>query len=220
MAACFASTRQCSLPSIRAFLIVIVLLIPCSTVSRFSKVLAPGMRLGWVTSNALFHQKLSDYTDSSTQPPHAFGQMFVTEMLGEHGWKMDGFCRWLKSLRLDYQRRRNFLLDVFRREVEPTGYASVNCPEAGMFVWIEVFFERHPRFTVKHDSDGSPVVARTNTKFLLKELFERLMNTQGVVFIPSSTFAIPENPTWVTNDGHVPLRDVSYCQSHEHQYFV
>jgi aromatic amino acid aminotransferase I len=220
MAACFALTRQCSLPSIRAFLMVIVLLIACSTILRFSKVLAPGMRLGWVTSNALFHQKLSDYTDSSTQPPHAFGQMFVTEMLGEHGWKMDGFCRWLKSLRLDYQQRRNFLLDVFRREVEPTGYASVNCPEAGMFVWIKVFFERHPRFTVKHDSDGSPVVARTNTEFLLKELFERLMNTQGVVFIPSSTFAIPENPTWVTNDGHVPLRDVSYCQSHEHQYFV
>ncbi|KAG1738366.1 pyridoxal phosphate-dependent transferase [Suillus paluster] len=163
----------------------------------------------WVGLQAikLFHQKLADYTDSSTQPPHAFGQMFVTEMLGEHGWKVEGFSRWLKSLRLDYQRRRDFLLDVFQREVESTGYASVNCPEAGMFVWIEVFFERHPRFVREQYSGGSPVVAQTNTEHLLKELFERLMNTQGVVFIPSSTFAIPENPLWVASDGHVPLRD-------------
>jgi aromatic amino acid aminotransferase I len=137
--------------------------------------------------------------------------MFVTEMLSEHGWKLEGFCRWLESLRLDYQSRRDFLLDVFKREVESTGYASVNCPETGMFVWIEVFFERHPRFVRgRCDRDGgSVVVARTNTEELLKELFERLMNTQGVVFIPSSTFAIPENALWVESDGHVPLSDVS-----------
>ncbi|KAG1821073.1 L-tyrosine:2-oxoglutarate aminotransferase [Suillus subaureus] len=178
-------------------------------IDTFSKVLAPGMRLGWITSNKLFHLKLADYTDSSTQPPHAFGQMFVTEMLSEHGWKVEGFCRWLKSLRLDYQSRRDFLLDVFQREVESTGYASINRPEAGMFVWIEVFFEKHPRFVRERYSGGSPVVARTNTEQLLKELFERLMNTQGVVFIPSSMFAIPENPLWVESDGHVPLSDRS-----------
>ncbi|KAG2062798.1 PLP-dependent transferase [Suillus decipiens] len=176
-------------------------------IDTFSKVLAPGMRLGWITSNKLFHLKLADYTDSSTQPPHAFGQMFVTEMLSEHGWKVGGFCQWLKSLRSDYQSRRDFLLDVFRREVEPTGYASVNCPAAGMFVWIEIFFEKHPRFVREQHSGGSAVVARTNTEKLLKELFEMLMNTHGVVFMPSSTFVIPENPLWVESDEHVPLSD-------------
>ncbi|KAG2145364.1 pyridoxal phosphate-dependent transferase [Suillus bovinus] len=177
-------------------------------IDTFSKVLAPGMRLGWITSNKLFHLKLADYIDSSTQPPHAFGQMFITEMLSDHGWKIEGFCRWLRSLCLDYQSRRDFLLDVFRREVEPTGYASVNCPEAGMFVWIEVFVEKHPRFVRERCfGDGSSVVPRTNTERLLKELFERLMNAHGVVFMPSSTFAIPENPLWVESEGHVPLSD-------------
>ncbi|OAX35057.1 PLP-dependent transferase [Rhizopogon vinicolor AM-OR11-026] len=160
-------------------------------IDTFSKVLAPGMRFGWITSNKLFHQKLADYTDSSTMPPHAFGQMFITEMLSEHGWK----------------RRRDFLLEVFRREVEPTGYASVNCPEGGMFVWIEVFFEKHPRHITEPYHCGSPVTARTNTELLLKELFERLMNIHGVVFMPSSTFAIPEDSLWVEDDRHLPLRD-------------
>ncbi|OJA13379.1 hypothetical protein AZE42_07052 [Rhizopogon vesiculosus] len=176
-------------------------------IDTFSKVLAPGMRLGWITSNELFHQKLADYTDSSTMPPHAFGQMFVTEMLSEHGWKVEGYCLWLQSLRLDYQRRRDFLLEVFRREVETTGYASVNCPEGGMFVWIEVFFEKHPRHITEPYHGGSPVAARTNTELLLKELFEKLMNIHGVVFMPSSTFAIPEDSLWVEDDRHLPLRD-------------
>ncbi|KAG2369103.1 pyridoxal phosphate-dependent transferase [Suillus spraguei] len=54
-------------------------------IDTFSKVLAPGMRFGWITSNKLFHLKLADYINSSTQPPHAFGQIFITEMLSEHG---------------------------------------------------------------------------------------------------------------------------------------
>ncbi|KAH7921371.1 PLP-dependent transferase [Leucogyrophana mollusca] len=177
-------------------------------IDSFSKIIAPGMRLGWITSNRMFHDKLVTYTDSGPQHPHAFGQAFVTEMLSEKGWQMDGFCRWLQSLRLDYQRRRDFLLEVFRREVEPTGYASVNVPEGGMFVWIEVYFERHPRYRSEPPVAGSSTVApRTNVEVLLLELLEKFIELD-VVIMPSVLFAIEEHPRWI-DDGarHVPIRD-------------
>ncbi|KAH7911421.1 pyridoxal phosphate-dependent transferase [Hygrophoropsis aurantiaca] len=177
-------------------------------VDSFSKILAPGMRLGWITSNKLFHKKLVTYTDSGTQHPHGFGQAFITEMLGEKGWHLDGLCRWLQSLRLDYKRRRDFLLEMFRREVEPTGYATVNIPQGGMFVWMEVHFERHPHYRPGlRDATSSAVAPRTNIETLLLALFEKCMEND-VVVMPSSIFSIPEDSMWIGNDNqHVPIRD-------------
>ncbi|KAH7910284.1 pyridoxal phosphate-dependent transferase [Hygrophoropsis aurantiaca] len=177
-------------------------------VDSFSKILAPGMRLGWITSSKLFHEKLVTYTDSGTQHPHGFGQAFITEMLGEKGWQLDGLCRWLQSLRLDYERRRDFLLEMFRREVGPTGYASVDVPQGGMFVWMEVHFERHPHYrSGLRDATSSAVAPRTNIETLLLALFEKCMEND-VVVMPSSIFSIPEDPMWIGNDNqHVPIRD-------------
>ncbi|KAH7889596.1 pyridoxal phosphate-dependent transferase [Phlebopus sp. FC_14] len=179
-------------------------------VDSFSKIIGPGMRLGWITSNTMFRDHLIRYTDSASQHPHAFGQAFISELLSSDGWQTEGFCRWLQSLRLDYQRRRDFLLDVFRREVQPTGYASINCPEGGMFVWIEIHFERHSRYILNPHTQGSPVVPRSNTESLLKELFQKLMDSQ-VVLIPAAPFAIKENELWIDSPSdHVPLRDVHF----------
>ena len=51
------------------------------------------MRLGWITCNQTFYENLISYTDSSTQHPHGFGQVFITEMLSCDGWKLTGFDR-------------------------------------------------------------------------------------------------------------------------------
>lgn len=161
-------------------------------IDSFSKIMAPGMRLGWITSSALFHSHLVSLTDSSTQHPHAFGQLLVSQLLGAHGWGATGFDRWVRSLRDAYRRRRDFFLTEFTRSVSPE-YATPGMPQAGMFVWITVHIARHPRFREDLQITRG---ARTNTAELMDELFERLLDA-GLVLMPASVFAMRDDAKYV-----------------------
>jgi aromatic amino acid aminotransferase I len=169
-------------------------------VDSFSKILAPGMRLGWVTASPAFTERLVVLTDSSTMHPHGFGQLFVCEMLGPNGWGLDGFVRWVHSLRADYARRRDHFLRTFQ-ELVPIEYSRTDVPQAGMFFWITVDLKKHPRFRSEEDFKGA-VLAKTNTKQLMEELFHKLLD-DGVVMMPASIFAIEEKGK------HSDLADVS-----------
>ncbi|EIW74179.1 L-tyrosine:2-oxoglutarate aminotransferase [Coniophora puteana RWD-64-598 SS2] len=176
----------------------------------FSKVLAPGIRLGWITSSPFFADKLDMLTDSSTQHPHGLGQAYLAELLGPTGWGADGLMKWVHSLAREYERRRDLFVSVFDAKVAPTGCASAEVPQSGMFVWIQVHLESHPRFVVRTPDSGSDdegdmlgavmaapgvlgEVARrgpiTNTEQLMSELLRKLVES-GVIMIPASTFAI------------------------------
>lgn len=138
----------------------------------------------------MFHEKLVTYTDSATQHPAGFSQVAITEMLGENGWGEAGLARWTQGLCRDYQRRRDYLLGVFKTEVAPLGYATVNVPQAGMFVWIQLHLDRHPRFHKgePNPNDGST----TNIAALMEELFEKCLS-KDLLIMPASIFAIPED---------------------------
>ena len=95
----------------------------------FSKTIAPGCRLGWITAQPDIVERIQRITETSTQQPSGFVQSLVAEMLigpdnadalksgkgGEKaaaGWKMDGWIRWLEGLRGNYERRMRIMCEI------------------------------------------------------------------------------------------------------------
>ena len=166
--------------------------------------MAPGLRLGWITSQPTFKAHLVRYIDLSTQHPSGFPQALVTLLLS--GWGLAGFDRWVRSLRAEYHRRRAVFLELFEHEVAPTRLASASTPEAGMFVWIRVHLEQHPRYCRRAGTGAGMKGPRTNVARLMEELFERCLDN-GLVVMPASVFALEGGPEY---DGmEDPIEDVS-----------
>ncbi|KAF2157540.1 aromatic amino acid aminotransferase 1 [Myriangium duriaei CBS 260.36] len=103
----------------------------------FSKTVAPGCRLGWITGQPALIERILRVTETSTQQPSGFVQSMIAEMImgpqgqiessdkgkqmREEGWKTDGWIRWLEGLRGNYERRMNTMckiLDAGREQVK------------------------------------------------------------------------------------------------------
>ncbi|RAL09191.1 PLP-dependent transferase [Aspergillus homomorphus CBS 101889] len=100
----------------------------------FSKTIAPGCRLGWITAPPAFIERLTRITETSTQQPSGFVQAMVAELIlgqqvdspdgvaagsnsknskGEQrAWQMDGWVRWLEGLRASYEQRMRDMCTV------------------------------------------------------------------------------------------------------------
>lgn len=94
----------------------------------FSKTVAPGCRLGWITAQPAIVDRILRITETSTQQPSGFVQSIVAEMMmgpaaGDkdpgkgpskdgRGWSMDGWVRWLEGLRGNYERRMNAMCEI------------------------------------------------------------------------------------------------------------
>ncbi|THH17418.1 hypothetical protein EW146_g3385 [Bondarzewia mesenterica] len=82
----------------------------------FSKTVAPGVRLGWFTCNPLFAERLERQGETTTQSPCGLGQTLVTKLL--QNWKYEGYIRWLRGLRIQYQLRRDLFVDLLSEEFD------------------------------------------------------------------------------------------------------
>jgi len=112
----------------------------------FSKSVAPGCRLGFITAQPQFIERLLRITETSTQQPSGFVQSMIAELVvgppPKHdrdgresdpparggaedgsGWRFDGWVRWLEGLRGNYERRMNAMCDILEvgRDVVKAG---------------------------------------------------------------------------------------------------
>ncbi|KAK5001701.1 hypothetical protein LTR39_006883, partial [Cryomyces antarcticus] len=93
----------------------------------FSKTVAPGCRLGWITAQPALIERILRITETSTQQPSGFVQAMIAELImgpqskndgGQggakdgSGWKVDGWVRWLEGLRGNYERRMNAMCQI------------------------------------------------------------------------------------------------------------
>jgi 2-aminoadipate transaminase len=96
--------------------------------STFSKILSPGVRLGWAAAPRPVLQKMNIGKQSSDLCSSSITQFFVTAYFEEGPWE-----DYVRSLIEIYRRRRDVMLDAlaehFPREAEWTH------PEGGLFIW-------------------------------------------------------------------------------------
>ena len=98
----------------------------------FSKTVAPGCRLGWLSAQPALVERILRVTETSTQQPSGFVQSMIAELIlgPDHkgldnaskggkgglpagtGWKAAGWIRWLEGLRGNYERRKNKMCDI------------------------------------------------------------------------------------------------------------
>lgn len=100
----------------------------------FSKVIAPGMRTGWITASEQIVERFIRANETSVQNPSGISQIVLYKILDE-SWGHGGYLQWLLHLRMEYTKRRDCILAACERHL-PSDIVSWNPPAAGMFVCI------------------------------------------------------------------------------------
>lgn len=130
----------------------------CVYLGSFSKVLAPGLRLGFMVAPKAIFPKLLQAKQAADLHSPGFNQRMVAEVMKE------GFLdRHVPTIRALYKRQRDAMLAALAREMKGLG-VEFNKPAGGMFLWLRL-------------PEGMDAVA------LLPKAVER-----GVAFVPGAPF--------------------------------
>ena len=116
----------------------------------FSKVIAPGMRLGWITASEQIIERFVRHSEVSTQNPSGPSQLIMFKLL-EETWGHRGYLDWLINIRLEYTKMRDNICYACEKHL-PREVASWNPPMAGMFHWIKIDWQKHPSKEGKYKS--------------------------------------------------------------------
>ncbi|KAM0548846.1 hypothetical protein ACHAPJ_009702 [Fusarium lateritium] len=101
-----------------------------------SKILAPGLRAGWITASSAVVDKFISFSEVGALHPSGPTQVMLYKLL-DQTWGHDGFIRWLMNLSAQYRRRRDILIAGCHKYL-PSGVCTWTTPESGMFVWVKV----------------------------------------------------------------------------------
>jgi 2-aminoadipate transaminase len=104
----------------------------CIYLGSFSKVLAPGLRLGFVVAPKAVYPKLLQAKQAADLHSPGFNQRVVAEVM------KDGFLdRHVPTIRALYKSQRDAMLAALKREMQGLD-VQWNTPDGGMFLWVRL----------------------------------------------------------------------------------
>jgi 2-aminoadipate transaminase len=104
----------------------------CIYLGSFSKILAPGLRLGYLVAPKAIFPKLLQAKQAADLHSPGFNQRVVAEVM------KDGFLdRHVPTIRALYKSQRDAMLAALTREMKDLG-VEWNTPDGGMFLWVRL----------------------------------------------------------------------------------
>lgn len=104
----------------------------CIYLGSFSKILAPGLRLGFLVAPKAIYPKLLQAKQAADLHSPSFNQRMVAEVM------KDGFLdRHVPTIRALYKHQRDAMLDALAREMAGL-QVEWNRPDGGMFLWVRL----------------------------------------------------------------------------------
>jgi 2-aminoadipate transaminase len=104
----------------------------CIYLGSFSKVLAPGLRLGFLVAPKAIFPKLLQAKQAADLHTPSFNQRMVSEVM------KDGFlAKHVPTIRALYKRQRDVMLAALTREMNGL-QVTFNKPNGGMFLWLRL----------------------------------------------------------------------------------
>jgi len=104
----------------------------CIYLGTFSKILSPGLRLGFMVAPRALYPKLLQAKQAADLHSPGFNQRIATEVM------KDGFLeRHVPAIRALYKSQRDAMLAALTREMQGLGL-QWNAPDGGMFLWAQL----------------------------------------------------------------------------------
>jgi 2-aminoadipate transaminase len=100
------------------------------TLGTFSKILCPGLRLGWVAASPALREKYVILKQSADLHTPTLPQMLAARYL-----QATNFADNLARIRALYRERRDVMVEALRREMPEVRFIK---PAGGLFVWVEL----------------------------------------------------------------------------------
>lgn len=143
----------------------------------FSKVLAPGVRLGWIVGQKQLLERFLRIHEVTVQTPSGFSQSLVNGTLQR--WGQSGFLDWLMGLRHEYTVKRDVAVDTVLSHF-PEKVIHITPPTAGMFFTVQIDASQHPKYESEFQRDPRKVE---------QAVYERALE-DGCLMIPGSWFEV------------------------------